>query len=132
MTKLSLFLWAADALDSMSNIFTYFGVVIAIVIFMYCCYIVFAWLDDDEALFSKRNICVFVAGLLICVGSFVMSAAIPEKKTMYMIAGVELVNEFRQTDLAHELTDEMKNMVHDITGIIHNYAVESVQKTETK
>ena len=42
---------------------------------------------------------------------------------MYMIAGVEMANEFGQTDTAHELTAEMKGVLSDITGIIHGYAV---------
>lgn len=43
---------------------------------------------------------------------------------MYMIAGVEMADMFRQTDTAKELSKEMKGVLSDITGIIHSYAHE--------
>ena len=91
-----------------------------------CC----SWFDeecrDDEGgqWFRKHTVGIIVASIFVIIGSFTASAAIPEKQTMYMIAGVEMANEFRQTETAHELSAEMKGILHDITGIIHSYAVE--------
>ena len=130
MTKLSLFLYGADALDSIDSIFIGLGAVSCaialILIICICC----AWFDDecshDEsgAWFRKHTVGIIVASIITVVGSFTAAAAIPEKQTMYMIAGVEMANEFRQTETAHELSNEMKSVLHDITGIIHSYAVD--------
>ena len=130
MTKLSLFLYAADALDTIDAIFIAFGgVACAIALILGAC-ICCSWFNedcrDDEAgiWFRKHTVGIIVASILVIFGSFTVSAAIPEKQTMYIIAGVEMANEFRQTETAHELSNEMKAMLHDITGIIHSYAVE--------
>ena len=81
--------------------------------------------DDDTAAqwiraHSKRTL---IIPALIMALFFGASALIPEKQTMYMIAGVEMANEFGKTNTAHELTSEMKGVLSDITGIIHSYAV---------
>lgn len=130
MTKLSLFLYAADALDTIDTIFIAFGSVACIIALILGICICCAWFDDDcksdesGLWFRKHTIGIIVTSILVVISSFVAAAAIPEKQTMYMIAGVEIANEFRQTDTAHELSAEMKGMLHDITGIIHSYAVE--------
>ena len=131
MTKLSLFLYAADALDSISGFCIAFGVLAAVIFIIFGIMCIVAWVvngscDDDEVsewtrAHTKRMLIIPVIAIFIFFGA---SALIPEKKTMYMIAGVEMANEFRQTDTAHELTAEMKGVLHDITGIIHSYAVE--------
>ena len=129
MTKLSLFLYGADALDSIDAIFTGIGIVSAILGFFIIAFTLASWfeddLDDDPAgvWFRRHTVGVIVGVLITVFGSFAASAAIPTKQTMYMIAGVEMANEFRQTETAHELSAEMKNVLHDITGIIHSYAV---------
>lgn len=130
MTKLSLFLYAADALDTIDCIFIAFGGVACAIALILCICIWCSWYEeycrDDEAgiWFRKHTVAIIVTSILVIFGSFTVSAAIPEKQTMYMIAGVEMANEFRQTDTARELSNEMKAMLHDITGIIHSYAVE--------
>lgn len=130
MTKLSLFLYAADALDSIDTIFCWFGIISCIVAIILAIGICCAWLEDkcqkdaEVVWFRKHTIGIIVSSLIVIFGCFSIAAAIPKKQTMYMIAGVELANSFRQTDAAHELSTEMKNMLHDITGIIHGYAAE--------
>lgn len=130
MTKLSLFLYAADALDSIDSIFVGLGIVSAVPALILGICICCAWFDDDvknddgAMWIRKHTVAIIVTSIITIVGSFGAAAAIPEKQTMYMIAGVEMANEFRQTDTAHELSAEMKNVLHDITGIIHSYAVE--------
>lgn len=129
MSKLSLFLYGADALDSIGDIFTGIGIVSAIIAFFLFAFTCASWLESDlkndpaAAWFRKHTVGVIAGVLVMVFGSFAASAAIPTKQTMYMIAGVEMANEFRQTDTAHELTAEMKGVLSDITGIIHSYAV---------
>lgn len=130
MTKLSLFLYSADVLDSLSDIFVGLGIILCIIGFFIGICLAMSWFDDNErndegcVWFRKHTTAVIVITLLAIFSSFSISALIPEKKTMYMIAGVEMVDMFRQTDTARELSKEMKGVLSDITGIIHSYAHE--------
>lgn len=54
-----------------------------------------------------------------------IAAFIPSEKAIYMVAGIELVNRFSQTEVAKELGDSGMNIVKDITDIIHDYTLES-------
>lgn len=54
-----------------------------------------------------------------------IAAFIPSEKAIYMVAGIELVNRFSQTETAKELGDSGMNIVKDITDIIHDYTLES-------
>lgn len=131
MTKLSLFLYGADALDSISSFLVAFGVLAAIVFAIFGIANIVSWVvagssddDDDGAKWfrahTKRTLIIPALAMMFFFGA---SALIPEKQTMYMIAGVEMANEFGKTNTAHELTTEMKGVLTDITGIIHSYAV---------
>lgn len=131
MTKLSLFLYAADVLDSISDFFVAFGVIVAVVFIILGIATIVSWLvtgsrDDDECtkwirMHTKRTLIIPIIAMFFFFGA---SALIPEKKTMYMIAGVEMADMFRQTDTAKELSKEMKSVLSDITGMIHSYANE--------
>lgn len=130
MTKLSYFLYAADVLDSLSDFLIGFGIltilcfVIAVVIV--CC----AWLDEDckdspDATWLRAHTkSMLLTPVVLIFLLFGGSAIIPEKKTMYMIAGVEMADAFSKTETAHTLSTEMKSMLTDVSSIIHGYAVE--------
>lgn len=123
MTKLSLFIYAADALDSIGEFCVAFGVIAAIIFVIFC---MIATFDDDDTAewlraHTKRNLIIPIVAMFVFFGT---SALIPEKKTMYMIAGVEMADMFRQTDTAKELSKEMNGVLTDITSIIHSYAHE--------
>lgn len=129
MTKLSLFLYAADALDSIGEFCVAFGVIAAIIFVIFC---MIATFDDDDTAewlraHTKRNLIIPIVAMFVFFG---VSAIIPEKKTMYMIAGVEMADMFSQTDTAKELSNEMKSVLTDITGIIHSYAHETGANTQ--
>ena len=131
MTKLSLFLYAADTLDSISTFCGVFGAIAVICFIIVGIANIMSWLvidscDDDECtqwvrMHTKRSLIIPVIAMLFFLG---ISTLIPEKKTMYMIAGVEMADMFSQTDTAKELSKEMKGVITDITGIIHSYAHE--------
>ena len=131
MTKLSLFLYAADALDSISAFCGAFGVIAAVIFVFFGIANIMSWMvidssDDDECAqwcraHTKRTLIIPIIAMFFLFG---VSTLIPEKKTMYMIAGVEMADMFRQTDTAKELSNEMKGVLTDITGIIHSYAHE--------
>ena len=131
MTKLSLFLYAADALDNISGFFITFGVLAASIFVIFSIMSIASWVvkgasDDDKSAewtraHTKRMVIIPIIAMFFFFGA---SALIPAKKTMYMIAGVEMADMFRQTDTAKELSKEMKGVLSDITGIIHSYANE--------
>lgn len=131
MTKLSLFLYAADALDSISTFCGAFGVIAIIIFVIFGIANIMSWLvidsidDDDSAQWwrdhTKRILIIPILAMFFFFG---VSTLIPEKKTMYMIAGVEMADMFSQTDTAKELSNEVKGVLTDITSIIHNYAHE--------
>lgn len=50
-----------------------------------------------------------------------IAAFIPSEKAIYMVAGIELVNNFSQTETAKELGDSGMSIIKDITYIIHDY-----------
>ena len=131
MTKLSLVLYAADALDSIADFCVAFGVIAAVIFVIFGIATIMSWVvidssDDDDCAqwfraHTKRTLIIPIIAMFFFFG---VSTLIPEKKTMYMIAGVEMADMFRQTDTAKELSNEMKGVLTDITGIIHSYAHE--------
>lgn len=54
----------------------------------------------------------------------IIGAFMPSEKSVYMVAGIELVNQFSHTETAKELGESGKSIVNDITKIIHNYTLE--------
>ena len=68
--------------------------------------------------FIVTFICVIGAGLL------------PDRKTVYMVAGVETINKFSQTEVAKELGDSGMQIVKDITTIIHTYTLDAVKEAK--
>ena len=50
-----------------------------------------------------------------------IAAVVPTEKAIYMVAGIELVNKFSQTEVAKELGDSGMSIVKDISSIIHDY-----------
>jgi len=54
-----------------------------------------------------------------------IAAFIPSEKAIYMVAGIELVNKFSQTEVAKELGDSGMSIVKDISYIIHDYTRDS-------
>ena len=137
MTKLSLFIYAADALDSISTFCVAFGVIAVFIFLIFVIANIVAWSivgsreDSDCAQWwrehTKRTLIIPILAMFFFFG---VSTLIPEKKTMYMIAGVEMADMFSQTDTAKELSNEMKGVLTDITGIIHSYAHEHGANTQ--
>lgn len=54
-----------------------------------------------------------------------IAAFILSEKAIYMVAGIELVNKFSQTETAKELGESGMSIVKDITYIIHDYTRDS-------
>ena len=76
--------------------------------------------DKDKQAFCKRSGIIAWVFTLIFV---TIGALMPSEKAVYMVAGIELVNQFSKTETAKELGDNGMSIVKDITTIIHNYTL---------
>lgn len=128
MTTLSIFLYLADILHSLSAFVTLGGILCVFAPFM-------AFMMQDE--FNIENPgkclkwCIPIAALC-----FLIACVIPDKKTMYMIAGVELANSVMQSDdfnkVKNYLGETGVTMIDDIKSLIHAEAQEALEKTKNK
>lgn len=77
--------------------------------------------DNENQVFCRR------AGIIAWVFALIFAtigALMPSEKAVYMVAGIELVNQFSKTETAKELGDSGMSIVKDITQIIHNYTID--------
>ena len=77
--------------------------------------------DKENQVFSRR------AGIIAWVFTLIFAtigALMPSEKAVYMVAGIELVNQFSKTETSKELGDSGMSIVKDITTIIHNYTID--------
>ena len=77
--------------------------------------------EKDKQVFCRR------AGIVAWVFTLIfvtVGALMPSEKAVYMVAGIELVNQFSHTETAKELGDSGMSIVKDITQIIHNYTID--------
>lgn len=82
---------------------------------------IFDTCEKDTQSFYKRSVIVAWVFTLIFV---TIGALMPSEKAVYMVAGIELVNQFSKTETAKELGDSGMSIVKDITQIIHNYTID--------
>ena len=77
--------------------------------------------DKEKQFFSRRvGIIAWIFSLIVAT----IGALMPSEKAVYMVAGIELVNQFSKTETAKELGDSGMSIVKDITTIIHNYTID--------
>ena len=125
MTTLSIFLYLADILNSLS-VFVIIGGIL-------CVFVVFRILLQDEFNIANPGKC-FKWCIHIAVLCFLIACVIPNKKTMYMIAGVELANSVMQSDdfnkVKNYLGETGVTMIDDIKALIHAEAQDAIEKTK--
>lgn len=125
MTTLSIFLYLADILNSLS--------VFVIISGILCVFVVFRILLQDEFNIENPGKC-FKWCIPIAVLCFLIACVIPNKKTMYMIAGVELANSVMQSDdfnkVKNYLGETGVTMIDDIKALIHAEAQDAIEKTK--
>lgn len=124
MTKLSIFLWLADTISSLNDFF------VVLAIFSIIAGVALAFVYDE------MNAPAWIPKVIIPLGivcAFV-SCIIPNKKTLYMIAGVELANSVIQSDdfnkVKNYLGETGVTMIDDIKVLIHTEAQEAIEKTK--
>lgn len=125
MTTLSIFLYLADILNSLSVFVVICGIL--------CVFVVFRILLQDEFNIENPGKC-FKWCIPIAVLCFLIACVIPNKKTMYMIAGVELANSVMQSDdfnkVKNYLGETGVTMIDDIKALIHAEAQDAIEKTK--
>lgn len=126
MTTLSIFLYLADILNSLSAFVTIGGIL--------CVFVpLFAFLEQDEFNIENPGTCL-KWGIPIAVLCFLIACVIPDKKTMYMIAGVELANSVMESEdfgkVKNYLGETGVTMIDDIKALIHAEAQEAIEKTK--
>lgn len=77
--------------------------------------------DEKEKMFRRGGIIMWVLTFVFAT----IGALMPSEKAVYMVAGIELVNQFSKTETAKELGDNGMSIVKDITTIIHNYTIDN-------
>lgn len=126
MTKLSIFLWLADTIASLND----FCVVLACVSIMAGGALAFMYDEIDAPSWIPKVLIPFgiVCALAACV--------IPNKKTIYMIAGVELANTVMESEDFNKVKNYLGNsgveMIDDIKAIIHAEAADALEKTKSE
>lgn len=120
LSSLSWIVLAGSVCHSIGNAFILMAVIAFIIggIFMIN---IFDTGDKENQVFIRRAcIIAWVFTLIFAT----IGALMPSEKTVYMVAGIELVNQFSKTETAKELGDSGMSIVKDITQIIHNYTID--------
>lgn len=126
MTKLSIFLWLADSISSLNDFF------VLVAVFCIMAGVVITFLHDE------MDIPDWISKVIIPLGIVCAFAAciIPSKKTIYMIAGVELANTVMESEDFNKVKNYLGNsgveMIDDIKAIIHAEAAEALEKSKEK
>lgn len=121
LSTLSWIVLGAGICNGIRVAFIFLAIAVAVVggVFMLCAFD--SATKDAHRPFQRRmGIVCFV---LVIVFSTI-AAITPSEKAVYMVAGIELVNQFSKTETAKELGASGVSIVNDITQIIHNYAVD--------
>lgn len=77
--------------------------------------------DEKEKMLRRGGIVSWILTFVFAI----IGALMPSEKAVYMVAGIELVNQFSKTETAKELGDNGMSIVKDITTIIHNYTIDN-------
>lgn len=120
LSSLSWIVLAGSVCHSIGTAFILMAVIAFIIggIFMIN---IFDTCENDKLSFFKRSgIVAWVFTLIFAT----IGALMPSEKAVYMVAGIELVNQFSKTETAKELGDSGMSIVKDITQIIHNYTID--------
>lgn len=126
MTTLSIFLYLAEILNSL-RVFAFISGILCLFASL------FVFFEHEEIDIENPSKCVKWC-ISIAVLCLLFVCVIPCKKTMYMIAGVELTNSIMQSEdfnkVKNYLGDTGVTMVDDIKALIHAEALDAIEKTK--
>lgn len=127
MTTLSYILLLAPICEKMTLacvIIAIFAFIIGFAYIIYMCGGFTYGTPDDTS--KKWPVICFIVAFMCSIAAGLM----PDRKTVYMVAGVETINKFSQTEVAKELGDSGMSIVKDITTIIHTYTLDAVKEAK--
>lgn len=130
MTTLSYILFLAPICEKLTIAFIFLALVFGIIGVCYIAYMCGGFTYNGEPKGTSKKwpvICLIVA--FFCS---IAAGLLPDRKTVYMVAGVETINKFSQTEVAKELGDSGMSIVRDITTMIHAYTVDAVKESKKK
>lgn len=127
MTTLSWLLILASAAEGMRIVCGMLAVASFAIASFYIIYMCggFTYNDAPKGTSKKWPVICYVATLLLAIAAAMM----PDKRTVYMVAGVETINKFSQTEVAKELGDSGMSIVKDVTTMIHTYTMDAVKES---
>ena len=127
MTTLSYILLLAPICEKLTVaciILAIFSFIIGFAYIVYMCGGLTYMIPDDTS--KKWPVICFIVTFICALAAGLM----PDRKTVYMVAGVETINKFSQTEVAKELGDSGMSIVKDITTIIHTYTLDAVKEAK--
>lgn len=129
MTTLSYILLLAPICEKLTIAGIVLALVLTFIAFLYIVYMCGGLTYDEPKGTSKKwpVICFIIA--FFCA---ITAGLMPDRKTVYMVAGVETINKFSQTEVAKELGENGMSIVRDITTMIHTYTMDAVKEAKKK
>lgn len=129
MTTLSYILFLAPICEKLT---VACGLMAGLFAIIALCYIVFICggftYDEPKGTSKKWPVLCFILVAFFAI----IAGLLPDRKTVYMVAGVETINKFSQTEVAKELGDSGMSIVRDITTMIHTYTMDAVKEAKKK
>lgn len=126
MTKLSMLVLFADISHSMTVALILIGLVVLGISVIFT-----AWrcggFDYQK---HKEHFVLNVFCYIFAIITFVLGGLLPSKQTVYIIGGIEAINEFSKTEVAKELGDSGMSLVKDITEMVHIYTLEAIKEAK--
>ena len=122
LSSLSWLVLAGSVCNNIRICCTLFAITTFVIgVFFMINYFCSSYSTSQDNLLRKGGIVLWILTFIFAiVGSFM-----PSEKSVYMVAGIELVNQFSKTETAKELGDNGMSIVKDITTIIHNYTIDN-------
>lgn len=130
MTTLSYILFLAPICEKLTFACIIMAAIFAVIALCYIVYMCGGFTYDGEPKGTSKKwpvICLIVA--FFCS---IAAGLLPDRKTVYMVAGVETINKFSQTEVAKELGENGMSIIMDITTMIHTYTMDAVKESKKK
>lgn len=128
-TTLSILVYLAEVIERVEDVTfglgLFFGISACIsLIIMGCCA---AENEFDTSKAGTKKWCKYTfISMILAIVFIAMSAFVPTKKAVYMIAGIQAAEYLVNTDTAKDIGNEGVKIFKDVGTIIHSYAVEAV------
>lgn len=133
MSTLSYILLLAHAAKGLSAALIFLSILLATAGIIYIIYMCGGFNStssspEPKGTSKKWPVTCFIVAIIFAI----IGALMPDQKTVYMVAGVETINKFSQTEVAKELGESGMSIVRDITTMIHTYTMEAVKDAKKK